>query len=278
MNLDVRHIGGATSRVVWSIFAVLALLAGIMVVSAPPASAWPAKISIGGELNTGERLVSPNGDYNLMMQENGNLVLRKQNGTIIWHPEMDGSGAVKAEITNAGNVVLRQSDGDVMWASGTSRWAQSATTIEVTNSGNVLLSNAARDHLWRVGMDPAIRGVEAMIEYAKAQLGKPYGWGDHGPSSFDCSGLTYMSARAGGRDMGRHQSANTQYGNYATIPRSEMRRGDLLFMDWEGDGHVDHVGIYLGGGRMINAVEPGVDLRIQNVPSSYKANIARMLP
>lgn len=286
MSPDVRHAGGEPFRVAWSVLAAFALIASILVVTAPPAAAWPAKITIGGELNTNERLVSPNGQYNLLMQENGNLVLRNVSGTIIWHPEMDGSGSVKAEITDAGNVVLRQADGDVMWASGTTRWAGSATTLEVTNSGNVLLSNASGDHLWRVGVDPAIHGVEAMIEYAKAQLGKPYMYGYHGPAGFDCSGLSLMAIRAGGVTYGNtygeegHTNAQAQYNEIVHIPLGDRRRGDLIFWDWTNNGSVDHVAIYLGDGRVMEALGPhdGMPLETRNMPSGAEESVGRMFP
>jgi hypothetical protein len=288
VKTDVRHFGGDTVRVAWSILAALALMASILVAAAPPASAWPAKISIGSELNTNERLVSPNGNYNLLMQENGNLVLRNASGTILWHPEMDGSGSVKAEITDAGNVVLRQADGDVMWASGTTRWAGSATTLEVTDHGNVLLSNAAGDHLWRVGVDPAIHGVEAMIEYAKAQLDRTYKFGYHGPTWFDCSGLTLQAMRAGGVTYGDtngpdqygHTPAADQYREIGHVPLGDRRRGDLIFWDLDPDrAGIDHVAIYLGAGRIIEAAGPnGEPLQTRSLRANAEPQVARMFP
>jgi hypothetical protein len=267
MTTDVRPAGGAPFRVAWSILAALALIAGALVVTAPPASAWPARITIGDELNLNEQLVSPNGRYSLTMQDNGNLVLRGVSEGIIWSPEMEGSGAVKAEITDAGNVVLRQADNDVMWWSGTTRWAASATTLEVTDSGNVLLSNAARDHLWRVGLDPAIHGVEAMIEFAKAQLGKPYGWGDEGPDSYDCAGLTSKAIQAGGIDIGDYRDVASQYAHddFLHYGKESRHRGDLLFWDIRGTEDIDHVAIYLGAGRMIHAPGTGASVRIDSI-------------
>lgn len=282
MTTDIRTAGGATFRIGWSILAAFALLASILVVAAPPASAWPAKIGLGDELNVNERLVSPNGQYNLMMQDNGNLVLRGESEGIIWSPEMDGSGSVKAEITDAGNVVLRQADNDVTWASGTTKWAASATTLEVTNNGNVLLSNAAGDHLWRVGVDTGIHGVERMIEFAKEQLGEDYGWGDEGPSSWDCSGLTSQAVRAAGTDIGDHMSSETQYNTYKNFStdNSPLRRGDLVF--YGAGSSVTHVAIYLGSGRVIHAPGPEgspsgvVQIGSLDYVANRKAEFARM--
>ncbi|MFE7508253.1 NlpC/P60 family protein [Promicromonospora sp. NPDC057488] len=282
MTTDVRADGGATFRIGGSILAALALLASILVVGAPPASAWPAKIGLGDELNTNERLVSPNGQYNLLMQENGNLVLRNASGTILWHPEMDGSGSVKAEITDAGNVVLRQADGDVTWASGTTKWAASATTLEVTDNGNVLLSNTDRDHLWRVGVDTGIHGVERMIEFAKEQLGEDYVWGAEGPNSWDCSGLTSQAVRAAGTDIGNHMSSETQYNTYKNFStnNSPLRRGDLVF--YGAGSSVTHVAIYLGSGKVIHAPGPEgsasgvVQIGSLDSVANRKAEFARM--
>lgn len=41
------------------------------------------------------------------------------------------------------------------------------------------------------------------IEYAMAQVGKPYVWGAEGPSSFDCSGLTSEAWSAAGKVIPR---------------------------------------------------------------------------
>ncbi|GAA1771934.1 C40 family peptidase [Nonomuraea bangladeshensis] len=99
---------------------------------------------------------------------------------------------------------------------------------------------------------PLIPGeqVAAVIAYAHAQLGKPYLWGAEGPASFDCSGLTMRAYQAAGISIPRVAADQWRWG--PAIPIGQEQPGDLAFFRMEGDGP-GHVGIVLGGGRMIHA-------------------------
>lgn len=93
-----------------------------------------------------------------------------------------------------------------------------------------------------------MRGMTMVVAYARAQLGKRYVRGGDGPNSFDCSGFTKRAyARAGLR---LPHSSGAQAARARTIRRSQARAGDLVV----GPGHV---GIYMGGGMMIDAGNPG---------------------
>ena len=84
----------------------------------------------------------------------------------------------------------------------------------------------------------------AVIAYARAQIGKRYRSGGEGPHSFDCSGFTKRAyAQAGIR---LPHSSSGQAARARSISRSQARPGDLVV----GPGHV---GIYMGGGMMIDA-------------------------
>ncbi|MFG1606041.1 C40 family peptidase [Actinoplanes sp. NPDC049265] len=87
-------------------------------------------------------------------------------------------------------------------------------------------------------------GMGAVIAFARAQIGKGYASGAEGPSLFDCSGFTKSAyARAG---ISLPHSSGAQAARARSIPRSAARPGDLVV----GPGHV---GIYMGGGMMIDA-------------------------
>lgn len=112
--------------------------------------------------------------------------------------------------------------------------------------------------------------VEALVGYAKAQVGWSYTWGGAGYSrlGFDCSGLVLQSLYAAGMDprpvnVVRHQSpgyVTTQH--LYTHPKlqrvglAQRQRGDLIF--WGRRGVTTHVAVYLGRGRVIEAVQPVV--------------------
>lgn len=107
------------------------------------------------------------------------------------------------------------------------------------------------------------------VDYALAQLGKPYVWGGNGPAGFDCSGLVQQAYRQSGIALPR--VANDQYAATTPISAGELRRGDLLF--WSDSGRasgIHHVGIYLGGGKFVEAPRPGRSVRISTLAGGYR--------
>ncbi len=98
-----------------------------------------------------------------------------------------------------------------------------------------------------------------VVAFAFAQLGKPYIWGADGPGSYDCSGLTLAAWRTAGRSL-PHNAAR-QYATMAHLSRRDLRPGDLVFFY----SPVSHVGVYIGGGKMIHAPEFGENIRVASI-------------
>ncbi|MDT0543909.1 MULTISPECIES: NlpC/P60 family protein [Streptomyces] len=94
------------------------------------------------------------------------------------------------------------------------------------------------------------------VSYAYGALGKPYVWGATGPRGYDCSGLTQAAWRAAGVALPR--TTYTQINAGRRVSRTELAPGDLVFF-YSG---VSHVGLYIGGGRMIHAPRPGAPVRV----------------
>lgn len=90
--------------------------------------------------------------------------------------------------------------------------------------------------------------VESFIAMAESRVGSPYKRGAKGPSSFDCSGFVYWCLNQVGVKQGYMTSASWQKTDrYQRISgMNNLQRGDVV--SFKG-----HVGIYLGGGRMIDA-------------------------
>ncbi|MFJ9772704.1 C40 family peptidase [Kitasatospora sp. NPDC101157] len=110
--------------------------------------------------------------------------------------------------------------------------------------------------------------TESAIDYALAQLGKPYVWGGDGPSGYDCSGLVQQAYRRGGISLPR--VADDQYAATTPISAAQLRRGDLVF--WSDSGRasgIHHVGLYLGGGKFVEAPRPGRTVRISTLSPGY---------
>ncbi|WP_051711753.1 C40 family peptidase [Streptomyces sp. NRRL S-350] len=110
--------------------------------------------------------------------------------------------------------------------------------------------------------------VETAVQYALAQLGKPFRTAGNGPDGYDCSGLVQQSFKRGGISLPR--VANDQYAATTPIRASQLRRGDLLF--WSPDGTargIQHVAIYLGNNQYVEAARPGTNIRISGISSGY---------
>jgi cell wall-associated NlpC family hydrolase len=105
-----------------------------------------------------------------------------------------------------------------------------------------------------VGSRPA-----TALQFTAAQLGVPYRWGGSGPSGFDCSGLTQAAYRTAGVALPR--VAQEQFDAGPAVPDgTAVQPGDLLFYG-PSPVAVEHVGIYVGGGEMIDAPHTGATVR-----------------
>lgn len=115
------------------------------------------------------------------------------------------------------------------------------------------------------------------LKAAQQMLGKPYSWGGgsaSGPTKgtccspngrsgasiigFDCSGLTlYAYAKAG---ISLPRTAAAQYAASEPVKPEDMRPGDLVFYGSSASS-IHHVGMYVGGGWIIDAPRPGTEVR-----------------
>ncbi len=93
--------------------------------------------------------------------------------------------------------------------------------------------------------------AEDVVDLAARQIGRPYVWGAEGPNAFDCSGLTQYVYQKVGIGLPRRAINQSQFGDAAG---RRLERGDLLFFSNDSRRSlVTHVGIYEGGGMMIDA-------------------------
>ena len=95
-----------------------------------------------------------------------------------------------------------------------------------------------------------------VVAYALARVGDAYVWGGSGPYAYDCSGLTMRAYQSVGISLPHF--AQSQYNDGRRISVADLLPGDLVF--YYSDIH--HVGIYIGGGMIVNAENPGVGVTI----------------
>ncbi|MFF1694331.1 NlpC/P60 family protein [Streptomyces sp. NPDC058257] len=98
-----------------------------------------------------------------------------------------------------------------------------------------------------------------VINFAEAQIGKPYVWGATGPDSYDCSGLTQDAWKAAGISLPRTTWDQVKVGT--TVKTADAKPGDLVFFYDD----ISHVGIYIGNGKMIHAPKPGANVRTESI-------------
>jgi cell wall-associated NlpC family hydrolase len=105
-----------------------------------------------------------------------------------------------------------------------------------------------------------------VVAYARHFLGVRYSWGGTSPrTGFDCSGFVRFVYRHFGIPLPHSSFADLWHGR--RVGRRYLRPGDLVFF-----AGASHVGIYVGGGRFIDAPHTGAVVRITSMHGWYGAS------
>ncbi len=103
---------------------------------------------------------------------------------------------------------------------------------------------------------------ERAAKIALEAVGTPYRWGGTSPESgFDCSGLVRWAYGRVGVDV--PHSSYALWSTGSPVERSRMKAGDVLVFSGIG-----HVGLYLGGGRMVHAPYSGTEVQVIRLAST----------
>ena len=118
--------------------------------------------------------------------------------------------------------------------------------------------------------------VQVVLDFARAQIGKPYEFGKAGPTSYDCSGLT-LKALAQVKVSLPHQSlAQSKLGSAVDWRVTGVQAGDLVFtFSTKNQSQISHVGIAISATQWIEAPYTGGVVRISALPSASKIQAVR---
>lgn len=93
---------------------------------------------------------------------------------------------------------------------------------------------------------------QQIVSAAYGFLGTDYVYAGSAPGGFDCSGFTsYMYRHFFGIDLPRTTSGQINSG--ISVPVSDIQIGDIICFDWKRNGSCDHVALYVGNGKYIDA-------------------------
>jgi cell wall-associated NlpC family hydrolase len=102
---------------------------------------------------------------------------------------------------------------------------------------------------------------------AERFVGIPYRWGgDNVVEGMDCSGFVRAVYNLCGLSVPR--TSHDQFKAGESVAKDDLRDGDLVFFGSSTD-NINHVGIYVGGGKFVHAPRRGEEIRVTAVTESY---------
>lgn len=114
----------------------------------------------------------------------------------------------------------------------------------------------------------------SIAQEARSHIGSPYVFATHGPDTFDCSGLVHwVLLQATGVNVS--PDSHAQFNRGDPVQRDDLQPGDVVFYDTQDGAEkregntASHAGIFVGGGRMVNAFNEEKGVREEDAFSDY---------
>ena len=142
------------------------------------------------------------------------------------------------------------------------------STSRRTSSTKTTTNTASQKVTTETTTVPSSGNGSSIVATAKKYLGYNYTYGGSSPSTgFDCSGFTSYIFKQHGISLNR--TAAGQYSNGVAVSRANLQPGDLVMF---GKSGINHVAIYIGGGKIIHASTPSTGVRIDSLSTGYYNN------
>lgn len=216
----------------------------------------------GARLNTLSALLTSKNPNDFLNRSSTMDVLARDNGRTI-----QKFSAARAQADEADRVArdardrsaAAEADSARIEADMAQRKAAMDTQIASVKRVYDSMSKKEKDALAGGGSDAApVTGSGAAVTAVNAALGKqgsPYVYGATGPNSFDCSGLVQWSYKQAGISLPRATYSQQTAGS--SVSQGDLKPGDLMFFNGGG-----HVGIYIGGGKVVHAPTEGENVKV----------------
>lgn len=107
----------------------------------------------------------------------------------------------------------------------------------------------------------------SVANLAASQAGAPYAWGGSSPYGFDCTGFVQWVYRQFGVELPRTEAG--QWASGMPVGAENLEPGDILIFANTYRAGLSHVGIYLGEGLFVHAVDPRRGVMISVLWSEY---------
>ena len=147
----------------------------------------------------------------------------------------------------------------------TSSTPQRSSNSASTSSSNVTTASAGTVTKKAEAAPAAVSGGNSSIaSMAKSYLGTPYVFGGSTPGGWDCSGFVQYVYGKAGVSLPHNAAAQRASGKF--VRTSTPKPGDLVFQSND-----SHVGIYIGGGKMVGAQNPSVGTVVRDTTGPYAA-------
>jgi cell wall-associated NlpC family hydrolase len=118
---------------------------------------------------------------------------------------------------------------------------------------------------WAAEPDPGVQ----VADLAQEQVGARYHWGGMSPAGFDCTGFVMWVYSQFGVDLPRNEAGQLESGT--RVSADELQPGDVLVFANTYRRGLSHVGIYVGDGRFVHAVDERHGVTISNLWDGYWA-------
>jgi len=141
---------------------------------------------------------------------------------------------------------------------------------EGTNKTGTAVSAASAARSAAASSRATSRSAESIISYAKRFVGVKYVWGGTSVKGFDCSGFVRFVFSHFDVSLNRSSTAQAKNGSY--VKKASLLPGDLVFFDTNGGlNKINHVGIYIGNGKMIHSSSSHKGVVISDISSGFYA-------